>query len=219
MINQVNTTQNTTAQTGNAKVNPNGILKKNDFLKLLLVELQYQDPTQPMNTEKILNQTSQLATLEASNNTTKTLEQLSKSLQASKQFSAISAIGKTANMGDNTIVHKKGEKTGFELYFKNDFQSGTITITDNNGNVIKTQTLSADTKGVKSFTWDGLDDAGNVVKDGTYRVSATYTDTNGKARRTQVGVYPIEGVRFDNGQALVKLGSNYVPLSKVYEIF
>ncbi|HUH42926.1 MAG TPA: flagellar hook capping FlgD N-terminal domain-containing protein, partial [Sulfurimonas sp.] len=49
------------------------ILGKDDFMKLLLVELQYQDPTEPMDTEKILTQTSQLAPLEASENTNKAL--------------------------------------------------------------------------------------------------------------------------------------------------
>lgn len=217
MIDQVDTSK--TNQVGNAYVNPNGILGKDDFLKLLLVELQYQDPTEPMDSEKILNQTSQLATLESSKNTNKALEELAASFKASKQFSAISAIGKTANLGDNTIVHKEGEQTSFELYFRDDFQSGTITITDKDGNIVKTQTIQSDTKGVKSFSWDGLDDSGNIVKDGVYRVSATYIDTNGNDRLTQVGIYPIEGVRFENGEALVKLASNYVPLSSVYEVF
>ena len=44
-------------------------LQKDDFLKLLLVELQHQDPTEPMDSEKILSQTSQLATLESAQNT------------------------------------------------------------------------------------------------------------------------------------------------------
>ena len=219
MINQVNTTLNKQNPTNEAYVNPKGILNKDDFLKLLLVELQYQDPTEPMDSEKILNQTSQLATLESTKNTNKALEELSASLKASKQFSAISAIGKTANMGDNTVVHKKGEQTSFELYFKDDFKGGVITITDNNGNVIKTQNIDADSKGVKRFTWDGLDSNGEAVDDGTYRITAIYTDTNNKERHTQVGVYPIEGVRFEDGQALVKIGSKYVPLTSVYEIF
>jgi flagellar basal-body rod modification protein FlgD len=47
-------------------VEDKSILSKDDFMTLLLVELQHQDPTEPMDSEKILSQTSQLATLELS---------------------------------------------------------------------------------------------------------------------------------------------------------
>ena len=66
--------------------NPAGVLGKDDFLKLLLVELQHQDPTEPMDSGKILTQTSQLASLESAQNTTKALETLAKQLGASQDF-------------------------------------------------------------------------------------------------------------------------------------
>ena len=80
------------------------ILGKDDFMTLLLVELQHQDPTEPMDSEKILSQTSQLATLEASENTNKALADLATSLGASQNFSSISAIGKTAVMVFSLMV-------------------------------------------------------------------------------------------------------------------
>ena len=59
-----------TSKLGKGQVeNEKGILGKDEFLKLLLVELQHQDPTAPVETDKILSQTSQLARLEASTNT------------------------------------------------------------------------------------------------------------------------------------------------------
>ena len=61
--------------------NPQGELGKDEFLKLLLVELEHQDPTAPVETDKILSQTSQLASLEASTNTNKELQNLSGALQ------------------------------------------------------------------------------------------------------------------------------------------
>ena len=48
-------------------------LKQDDFLTLLLVQLQHQDPTEPTDSEKILTQTSQLAGLEAAGNTNRDL--------------------------------------------------------------------------------------------------------------------------------------------------
>jgi len=224
MINQTNNTTSATSTlssdtANNPYVNPDGILGKDDFMKLMLIELQYQDPTDPMDTDKILSQTSELASLEAADNTNKALENLSKSLASSQQYSVISAIGKTASLGSNSIQHTKGESSTFEMYFPTDVESGTVTISDSQGNVVKTIDLAQNAKGVYSFDWDGTDNDGNIVEDGIYQITSSYYDTNGDPRQTAVGSYPVESVRFDNGKALVKLGSNYIPLEQVVEIY
>lgn len=204
----------TTADTDNKN-----ILGKDDFMKLLLVELQHQDPTEPMDSEKILSQTSQLATLEASENTNKALSDLAASLGNSQQFSTISAIGKTADIGSNAVVLDEGSDTTFEVYFPDDVERGNVEILDVNGNILKTLDVGTNPKGVYQFTWDGTDSSGNAVDSGIYYATASYTNPNGDALTTRVGAYPIESVRFENGETFVKVGSNYVPLSQIVEVY
>ncbi|MEA3523850.1 MAG: flagellar hook capping FlgD N-terminal domain-containing protein [Campylobacterota bacterium] len=198
--------------------NPNGILGKDDFLKLLLIELKYQDPTEPMDSEKILSQTSQLATLEASENTNKALEELAASLTSSRDFSTIAAIGKIADTGSNAIVYETGSQPAFELYFPNDIQSGTIDVLDANGNVIASMPIESGEKGIHSFEWDGKDMAGNSVDEGMYYITANYNDASGASHETRVGLYPIESVRFDGDETLVKIGSSYIPFGDIKEV-
>ena len=208
-----------TANSTTGTENPNGILGKDDFLKLLLVELQYQDPTEPTDTEKILSQTSQLATLEASDNTNKALEELAASLGNSQQFSTIAAIGKTADLGSDAIAHEKGSSSTFEVYFPESIEQGTVDITDREGNTVGTLDVGTNPAGVYKFTWDGIGSTGNAVDSGIYSVNARYTDQDGTAQTTRLGAYPIESVRFDNGNTLVKVGSNYVPLENIREVY
>ncbi|MDD5717376.1 MAG: flagellar hook capping FlgD N-terminal domain-containing protein [Sulfuricurvum sp.] len=212
------TSTGTTTATASTTTNPNGILGKDDFLKLLLLELKYQDPTSPMDTEKILAQTSQLATLESTENTNKSLETLANSLTSSMQYSSISAIGKIADTGSNAVVFEKGKTSDFEIYFPENVQNGSVNILDVNGNTIKNIPMEAMNSGVHAFQWNGSNNAGDTVKDGTYYVESSYTDSNGQTLKTRVGTYPIESVRFDNGVASVKMGSNYVPFSSIKEI-
>ena len=203
-----------------AGTNPNGILGKDDFLKLLLTELKYQDPTEPMDSAKILSQTSQLAALEASENTNKALEGLAASLMNNMQFSTIAAIGKTADLGSDSIaIDEEGGNAAFEIYFPADVQSGTVTITDNNGNTVKTLDVGTNPKGVYQFDWNGLTDAGEAAEAGIYHVNASYLDTADQTMQTRLGAYPIESIRFDEGQTLVKLGSSYVPFESIKEIY
>ncbi|WP_457746855.1 FlgD immunoglobulin-like domain containing protein [Sulfurimonas sp.] len=194
-------------------------LSNDDFMTLLLVELQNQDPTQPTDTEQILTQTSQLATLEATDKTNKALEDLATTLAASSDFGAISAIGKTADLGSNAITYTDGETTSFEMYFPSDVASGNVEILDVNGNVIKTISAQTGDAGIYTYTWDGTDTAGNAVDEGMYYATASYTTAAGEDLTTRVGTYPIESVRFDAGETYVKVGSGYVPLSTVVEIY
>ena len=203
-------------------------LSKDDFMTLLLVELQHQDPTEPMDTEKILTQTSQLAGLESSENTRKALEELSTSLKGADQLGAIAAIGKRADLGSDAISHDKGTLSEFEVYFPEDVASGTIDISDLENNVIATipikiqengTDVSKLNAGVYQFSWDGLDSSGNAVDSGIYRVNSAYVDPAGAQQSTRLGAYPIESVKFEDGKALVKLGSSYIPLDQVVEIY
>ena len=194
-------------------------LGKDDFMTLLLVELQHQDPTEPMDSEKILTQTSQLAGLESAENTNKALEELSASLANTQQFSTIGAIGKTADLGSDAIAHDEGGSSSFEVYFPESIKQGNIEITDSKGNVVKTLDVGTNPSGVYQFTWNGEDSSGNKAESGIYHVNAKYLDQSDTQRETRLGAYPIESIRFDGGQTLVKLGSNYVPLANVKEVY
>ncbi|MDP3266239.1 MAG: flagellar hook capping FlgD N-terminal domain-containing protein [Sulfuricurvum sp.] len=215
-INSVGANAATTASS--TTVNPKGVLGKDDFLKLLLLELKYQDPTSPMDSEKILTQTSQLASLESSENTNKSLAALSTSLAASMQYSTISAIGKIADTGSNAVVFEKGSATNFEVYYPTNVVSGSVNVLDVNGSIVKTMPLDPLTKGVQPFSWNGTNDKGDTVDDGTYYIESNYTDDNHLDHKVRLGTYPITSVRFDNGTASVKMGSNYVPFDSIKEI-
>lgn len=194
-------------------------LGKNDFMTLLLVELQNQDPTEPMNSEKILTQTSQLAALESADNTNKALENLAASLGSTQQFATIAAIGKTADLGSNSIGHDEGSTTSFEVYYPDGITSGNIEILDVDGNVVSTIALKESSSGVHQFEWDGTLANGSDATSGVYYVSSSYKNSAGEDKTTQMGTYPIESVRFDAGKTLVKVGSNYVPLDSVKEVY
>lgn len=197
--------------------NPN-ILGKDDFLKLLLLELKYQDPTAPMDSEKILTQTSQLASMEAAANTNKALENLASSLSASMQFSGIGAIGKIADTGSNAIAKEKGEDVDFELYFPQNASNVKINILDKNGNVLRNMNVSDTNSGVSKYTWDGNNNNGLELDEGIYYIEANYTKPDGTSDTTRLGLYPIDAVKFENGTTYVKLGSSYVDFKKITEV-
>jgi len=215
-INQTTKTPNSPDQV----FNPNSQLDKDAFLKLFIKQLEMQDPTDPMDTDKMLDQTASLTTLEMNQNMQSTLEKLASQLSQSQDLNTINAIGKMADTGNRYInVTDDDTSKSFELYFGDDIQSGNVIIKDKSGNIVKTFPLESHSKGVLSFDWDLKDDAGKRVASDTYEVTAEYTSPDGTTHTTALGAYPIESIKFENGEAYAKLGSNYVPFSQIKEIY
>lgn len=211
-----NTSTTNTAKTGSADT-----LGKDDFLKLLLVELQHQDPTSPMDSDKILSQTSQLATLESSTKTNTALAELTTQLKQTVNSNATALIGKMGSLGYNAIT-LKDSAANYEVYFPKEIKDGTLTIKDKDGNTVQTVDLgdtAAGKSGVVAFKWDGKDKYGDQLKDGYYSVTADYIDKDGVSATTQFGVYPVESIRYEDGTSYVKLGSVYYPLSDIVEFY
>jgi flagellar basal-body rod modification protein FlgD len=210
----------TTTSSSDYVYNPDSQLGKDAFMKLFLAELQMQDPTDPMDTDKMLEQTAYLSTMEMNENMQTTLDSLSNVLSTTSQFSTLSAIGKMADTGYRYVnVTDDDSSVNFDLYFGDDISSGNVIIKDKNGNVVKTFPLEAHTKGILNFDWDLIGDNGERVPSDTYEVTAQYSTPTGEEKTTALGAYPIESVRFENGKAYAKLGSNYIPFSQIKEIY
>ena len=215
------TSTNATSTATTTAINPGSVLDKDSFMKLLLVELEHQDPTEPMDSDKILTQTSQLATLESAENTNKALADLATQLTASRDFAAVSVIGKMASLGSNAVTLEKDKSAKFEIYFEKEIQNGTLSVTDKNGNLVKSVSLAdqAGKSGVLAFEWDGTNNSGAQMAEGYYSVKADYIDSSNATQSTQFGIYPVESVRYDDGKPTIKLGSSYVPMDYIVEFF
>ena len=198
-------------------VNPNSQLDKDAFLKLLLVELQHQDPTEPMDSAKMLEQTSQLATVEMQEKTNQVMTQLSEQMQASASLNAMSALGKMANLANSVAKDTPSSQVDFSLFFPVDAVSGTIEIYDSVGNVVRNVSISDIKSGVNQFRWDGLSNSGEPTLPGEYLVKAKYIDANGGNRETVLGQYPVEAVKFEKGVAYIKVAGEFVAMDQVRE--
>lgn len=218
-----NTGTTVTNSANTVATNPKAQLDSQAFMKLLLTELKYQDPTSPMDTDKMLTQTSQLSALEAQTATKDAMNAMTKSFQTSANYSLTSAIGKMADTGLTALNVKGGVGGKFDVYLPTDTKTSTVSIVDSTGNTTyKTFTYAdkdAKAKGVFQVDWDGTNNSGAKVSDGAYYVKVNYTDKSDKEGKTTIGAYPIESVKVDGATAYFKVGSNYVDVTKIKEIY
>lgn len=223
------TTGGSTDSGGTIPTNPGATLDKDAFLKLLLIELQHQDPTDPMDSEKMLTQTSQLAALEMQQNTNETMQKmvdtmnvLAQVMLSSGSMSAVAAVGKMAYIGDQTVSKSTTADTmSFKMYLpKATSESGlTLQIYDSSGKVIRDIKIDeAKSAGTHDFNWDGKDNDGNPAPVGKYTIKTSYKNEDGGTSTSSFGAYPIESIKWKDGTLYAKVGGKEIEFDSITEI-
>ncbi|HED5365671.1 TPA: flagellar basal body rod modification protein [Campylobacter jejuni] len=224
------TTRTDSSSSSGIVSNPNATLDKDAFLKLLLIELQHQDPTDPMDSDKMLTQTSQLSALEMQQNTNttmqkmvETMQKLSDSFSTSMSTSALGAIGKMATVSDNKIkLTGADELIALKMYLPEDSDENGVTleIYDSNNQLVFSEKSDAKSisQGLFTMEWPGRNNDGVYAGDGEYTVKMVYNNKNGEKITANYGTYPIEGVVFKDGVAYAKMAGQEVPFDAIQEI-
>jgi flagellar basal-body rod modification protein FlgD len=196
---------------------------KDEFLNLLVTQLQYQDPMNPMQDQDFIAQLAQFSQLEQ-------LSNMSKSLDTSTQVSylmgqtiantmATTLIGKTVVAEGSDINLTGGDSNPLSYNLGAAAANVTIKIANADGTTVKTISLKNQNAGNNSVTWDGHDDNGNLLADGSYTYEVTATTASGEsvtASNRVIGV--VNSVKYQDGSAYLIVGGYKVDLSKIIEI-
>jgi flagellar basal-body rod modification protein FlgD len=125
MANEINTVSSVPVGTEGVKVATKkaGDMGKDDFLKLLVGQLQHQDPMQPSDDNQFIGQMAQFSQLEQETNTAKASDQLVRS-------STLGLIGRTVTYTDPSKASQTGVVTGVDISSDG---TATLTVGDKSG--------------------------------------------------------------------------------------
>lgn len=142
------------------------------FLKLLVTQMKNQDPLNPMDNAQVTSQMAQLSTVSGIDKLNVTLQALSDSMTSNQSLQAASMIGHGVLVPGNGVDLINGSAYGgFELTQSTD--SVTIAIKDKAGALVRNMELGAQPAGMGHWKWDGLDNNGAAVADGSYIFTAS----------------------------------------------
>jgi flagellar basal-body rod modification protein FlgD len=184
------------------------------FLKLLVTQLQNQDPLNPMDNAQMTTQLAQISTVTGIDKLNTTLSSMIDSVASSQNVQSAEMIGKSVLVaGSKLVLSSSTEKdsTGKEVTTKSAVggiklasaaDSVTLTVKDSSGNVVSVQNLGAQKAGVFNFAWDGTTDAKTIAEDGTYTISVSALQGTDKVEAT--------AMQFGTVSALVRSGSTFL---------
>jgi len=147
------------------------IMGKEDFLTLLVAQLQNQDPLNPDDPTEFTAQLAQFSSLEQLYNLNESMAGLTTAQANSEKLAALSLIGKEVSYnGSKFTCNGTPVTVGYQL--DGAATSVTLSIQDADGKTVKTL-QAADTElaaGNHFITWDGTGLDGDPVAAGTYKI-------------------------------------------------
>lgn len=216
-LNNALASSNASAVRGSTPTNPNAELKQEDFLALLLTELQYQDPTEPMDSQKMLEQTSMLSQLSMQQKTNDVMQKLASQMESAFSMSAMNALGSYATLTSTVTKDDATKSLGLPVNFPEDISGATIEVKNSAGTVVRNIELGPMTKGSATIDWDLQNNNKTPVDNGTYSYEVKYTTKDGRQMDMKNDNYIVESVRFQNGEAQFKVAGAYIKPDRISE--
>lgn len=189
----------------------------NQFLNLLVTQLENQDPLDPLDPNEFTSQLVQFASVEQQIYQNQNLEDMLELQQASLLGTIVGYIGSQVEVQGSTLSLSNGSSQ-FSYSLETSAASTTITIQDEAGQTVFFTDGETDA-GKHEFTWDGTDNFGFPLEDGAYTLSVNSLDPEGapvNVSTTVVGV--VSGVSTESGQTLLSVGNAQYSVDQILSI-
>ena len=213
-VSQVNSTgtQSTPEKTGPQQ------LGQDDFLKLLITQLQNQDPLKPTDNTEFVSQLAQFSQLEQ---TAKQADLLQKSLDAqtaSLQYTLLPMVGRQVSI-DRPLTQLENGQASLTYALEKNAARVQITILDQSSQVVRTLDYTGLQAGLNQTQWDGKDSKGVAMPPGVYEYAISAVDQQGASVvATGHAQLTVTGIRMEDGQSKLAVGTITVDPSEVVEV-
>lgn len=204
---------------GNTMPTPKN-LGQADFMKLMVAQLQAQDPLKPQDGTAMVSQMAQFSSVSSLDQLQKSFNGFASTFNQNQSLQASVLVGKEVSVkGDKGYLSVGGSFKG-EVIVPPNIQSLKVTIKDGSGNPVKTYDLGQQESGNLPFAWDGLKSDGSTAPPGAYSIAA---EASIDGKNTQLGtnvIAPVRSVMLNGAQGVdLELdGIGKTPLSSINSV-
>jgi flagellar basal-body rod modification protein FlgD len=203
----------------NPAASPAPVLGKEDFLHLLITQLQNQDPLNPTDATEFTAQLAQFSSLEQLNNVNDNLEQLQNFQASTNNSQTVLLLGKEITAKGNLLQLAAGEPIGCDFSLGRDAAVVAVNIYDSTGEFVKAFDRENLAAGRHTLVWDGTDRNGDPAKDGNYTFEILAADANDQnVNVTTFFTGTVNTVTFENNTPFLISGDQKIALGDVIQV-
>ena len=207
------------SQASTPKTQDNTVMGKDDFLTLLVAQLQHQDPLNPAESTEFTAQLAQFSSLEQLQNIETTLNGFEVYQSTLNNIQSSGFIGKTVTATGSMFGVNGGNPDPIRFDLVNDADSVYIQIYDRFGGFVTDIQAGARQAGEQQVAWDGRDSNGSAVADGAYTFNVMAMNSDGaivSSSSYTTGI--VTGVDYKTGATNLLINDREVPISSVIRI-
>ncbi|KAF0812513.1 Basal-body rod modification protein FlgD [Andreprevotia sp. IGB-42] len=191
------------------------------FMKLLVKQLQSQDPMNPMDNAQFTSQMAQVNTVTGIEKLNTTMASLLSAYGTTQSMQAASLIGKQV-LADGKVMEYSGsgDAQGGFVTVPAGVNTVQVRITSSTGELVDQIQMTVSGKGELPLTWDGKNGDGVQMPKGSYMITAAGADADGKVVALDTKTWQqATSVMFDaSGPKVLLASGEKVDFSKITQV-
>jgi len=191
-----------------------------DFLTLLVAQLQNQDPLNPTENQEFVAELATFSSLEQQTQQTKLLEQMIQNQNSTNTSQALELIGKDVSAQQTRFNYQPGQELNFDFQ-TNRSENTVVQIVTDGGTVVDSEVLSTPAPGQYTYTFDGVRSDGSPLPAGVYNiVVGGTTSNNGESSSLPTFMRgTVEGVNFQDGKPVLVVNGQPIDMNQINAVF
>ncbi|MEE8395498.1 MAG: flagellar hook assembly protein FlgD [bacterium] len=196
-----------------------GTLGKEDFLTLLMAQVTNQNPLNPMDSQGMMDQLTQMGSMEQLINLNSKVDILTRSQEEIVRSSAYSFLNKDVTVRGGQTQVTGGSTPRLQFQLPREAAQVRVLISNSAGLPVRSLDLGGIGSGLHQIGWDGRDTDGDLVSDGVYRYSVIAKSTEDESLPVHLLMRgKVSGVKFQDGRPLLMMGGGEFGLRDILEI-
>lgn len=188
--------------TGGAQAQERAQTPQDEFLRLLVAQLENQDPLAPQDSAQFVAQLAQFTQVEQTAETNDRLQDLQNAEMAGLSTAYSNLVGREVMAVSNRVGVKNGAMGDAEhvVHLDHAVDNVEIIVRDEQGAEVAKWQLNSQLAGDVSIGWDGTNAVGAKVADGVYTFEVSADGADGETVNPEVRVRGrVTGLSFEDG--------------------
>lgn len=192
-------------------------LGRDEFLLMLIAQLENQDPLNPQDGTEFTAQLAQFSSLEQQIATNESLQDLVGLMTADNATSLLDLLGKEV-IAETPYIELDGGAHTLQFDLSGGTDATTLEIKDSTGRIVRTLQLGNLSEGIQTHEWDGLDDFGNALDPGVYSVEIDAESGGNSVLATMLAETTVTAADLSGTSGSIYLGDRVVTLADIREV-